>query len=257
MNEYGKPGRGFVTLLGAGPGHPDYLTLKGARVLAAAEVIIYDALISDEFRGLFPAGAEIHFVGKRCGKHSVTQEEIIALLLDAARRDKRVVRLKGGDPGIFGRAGEEIRALRAAGVPCDIVPGVSSLCAGAAMAGFSITERGLSNRVLVFDGHALCHDDFDFRPLLAHQGTTVVLMGSRQIGKLAAGLLTVGAPPDLPIALVEGATFPNQQVSLSTLADAARGCLQPRTEGPGIIYVGRVVELAQANTLPVKTEAAA
>lgn len=248
---------GFVTLLGAGPGHPDYLTIKGARVLAAAEVIVYDALICDDYHALFPAHAEIHYVGKRCGKHSTTQEEISALLVDGARRGKRVVRLKGGDPGLFSRAGEEIRALRVANIPFEIVPGVSSLVAGAAMANFSVTVRGLSNRVVLFDGHALAHADFDFRPLVAHQGTTVVLMGSREIERLAKGLISVGAEPDLPIALVEGATFPEQHVSVSTLGEAAAGGLATVTDGPGIIYIGRVVALAEATLVPHNIEAAA
>jgi uroporphyrin-III C-methyltransferase len=241
MNELG-----FVSLVGAGPGDPDYLTVKGARVIAAAEVIVYDALISDAFLALFPKDAEIHYVGKRAGRHSVTQEEIIAILLDAARRGRRVVRLKGGDPGLFSRGGEEILALQQAGIDFEIVPGVSSLLAGAAMASFSLTVRGLSNRLVVFDGHALRREDFDFRPLLAHQGTTVVLMGSREIERLAQGLLGVGAEPDLPIALVESATFPDQHVSLATLAEAAQGRLVPVTDGPGIIYVGRAVARAQA-----------
>jgi uroporphyrin-III C-methyltransferase len=238
---------GFVSLVGAGPGHPDYLTVKGARVLAQAEAIVYDALLSDEFQTLFPADAEVSFVGKRCGKHSTSQEQICALLVDGARRGKRVVRLKGGDPGLFSRGGEEILALRAAGVPFEIIPGVSSLFAGAAAALFSPTHRGLANRLVVFDGHALRHDDFDFRPLLAHQGTTVMLMGSRQIERLAAGLIGAGASPDLPIALVENATLVDQHVAVSTLDRAAAGELLPRTEGPGIIYVGAAVALAQAS----------
>jgi uroporphyrin-III C-methyltransferase len=238
---------GFVSLVGAGPGHPDYLTIKGARVLTAAQAIVYDALISEEFLAMFPRDAEVHYVGKRAGRHSVTQDEIISLLLDAARRGKRVVRLKGGDPGLFSRGGEEILALQQAGIAFEIVPGVSSMMAGAAMAGFSITVRGLSNRVVVFDGHALRHQDFDFRPLLAHQGTTVVLMGSREIARLAKGLMGVGAESDLPIALVESATFPDQHVSVSTLAEAAQDRLVPVTDGPGIIYVGRAVARAQAS----------
>ncbi|HEX7597500.1 MAG TPA: uroporphyrinogen-III C-methyltransferase [Polyangia bacterium] len=237
---------GFVSLVGAGPGHPDYLTIKGARVLAAAEVVVYDALISQEYLALFPARAEVHFVGKRCGKHSTSQTEICALLVEAAQRGKRVVRLKGGDPGLFSRGGEEILALRAAGIPFEIVPGVSSLFAGAAVAGFSPTHRGLSNRLVVFDGHAFRHDDFDFRPLLSHLGTTVVLMGSRQIERLAAGLMGVGAAPDLPIALVENATFPDQRVAVSTLADVAAGQLTPESDGPAILYVGAVAALAQS-----------
>jgi uroporphyrin-III C-methyltransferase len=221
--------------------------VKGARVLALAEVIVYDALISDKFHTLFPADAEVSFVGKRCGKHGTSQEQICALLVDGARRGKRVVRLKGGDSGLFSRGGEEILALRAAGVPFEIIPGVSSLFAGAAAALFSPTHRGLSNRLVVFDGHALRHDDFDFRPLLAHQGTTVVLMGSRQIERLAAGLIGAGASPDLPIALVENATLVDQHVAVATLTRAAAGELVPRTDGPGIIYVGAAVALAQAS----------
>ena len=238
---------GFVSLVGAGPGHPDYLTVKGARVLGQAEVIVYDALISDEFRALFPANSEIHFVGKRCGRHSTSQEQICALLVEGAQRGKRVVRLKGGDPGLFSRGGEEILALRAAGVSFEIIPGVSSVFAGAAAALFSPTHRGLSNRLLVFDGHALRHDDFDFRPLLAHQATTVVLMGSRQVERLAAGLIGAGASPELPIALVENATLVDEHVAVSTLARAAAGDLVPRSDGPGIIYVGAAVALAQAS----------
>jgi uroporphyrin-III C-methyltransferase len=207
---------------------------------------VYDALISQEFLGLFPKEAEVHFVGKRAGVHPVTQDQICEILLDAARRGKRVVRLKGGDPGLFSREGEELQALRNADIPHEIVPGVSSLFAGAAVAGFSLTLRGVSNRVVVFDGHAFKHEDFDFRPLLAHQGTTVVLMGSREIERLAKGLMQVGAAPDLPIALVEGATFSDQHISLSVLEAAARGELAPVTDGPGIIYVGRAVAFAAA-----------
>ncbi|HJX62960.1 MAG TPA: uroporphyrinogen-III C-methyltransferase [Polyangia bacterium] len=238
---------GFVSLVGAGPRHPDYLTVKGARVLAQAEVIVYDALISDEFHTHFPADAEVPFVGKCCGKHSSSQEQICALLVNGARRGKRVVRLKGGDSGLFSRAGEEILALRVAGISFEIIPGVSSVFAGAAAALFSPTHRGLSNRLVVFDGHALRHDDFDFRPLLAHQGTTVVLMGSRQIERLAAGLICAGASPQLPIALVENATLADQHVAVTTLDRAAAGELLPRSEGPGIIYVGAAVALAQAS----------
>ncbi|MGC9985352.1 MAG: uroporphyrinogen-III C-methyltransferase [Polyangia bacterium] len=218
---------GFVSLVGAGPGHPDYLTVKGARVLAQAEVIVYDALISEEFRTLFPVGAEIRFVGKRCGKHSTSQEEICALLVNGAQQGKRVVRLKGGDPGLFSRGGEEILALRAAGIPFEIVPGVSSVFAGAAAAFFSPTHRGLSNRLVVFDG--------------------VVLMGSRQIERLAAGLIGAGASPEVPIVLVENATLVDEHVAVATLARAAAGELVPRTDGPGIIYVGAAVALAQAS----------
>lgn len=234
---------GLVSLVGAGPGHPDYLTLKGARLLAHADVIVRDGLISNDFARLFAPDAEIRYVGKRCGRHSANQDEIIALLIDRARQGKRVVRLKGGDPGLFSRGGEEIEALRAAAVPFEIVPGVSSLFAGAAAAGFSLTRRGVANRVLVVDGHDVRQGDFDFHALVARDTTTAVLMGSRHLERLAAGMIAAGGRPNLPMTLVESATFSEQRVSVSTLALAAEGAVRPAGDGPGIIYVGPVTSL--------------
>lgn len=232
---------GKVYLVGAGPGDPDFLTVAGARVLATAEVIVRDALLSPAFEALFPPGATVHFAGKRCGNHALAQDEIHALLIQAARFGKRVVRLQGGDPSLFGRLGEELAALRAAGIPFEVIPGVSSFTAGAARAGFPLTFRGIASQVRLVDGHALDGGDFDFPSLAASGGTLVFFMAAGKIAPLVEGLLTAGMDPGTPIALVESATCPEERVSLSTLAEARQTGLARVGEGPGIVYVGPVV----------------
>jgi len=231
---------GFVSLVGAGPGHPDYLTLRGAAALARAEVVVYDALLDPSFRDRFPTAAEAHFVGKRCGRHSATQAEINDRLVAEARRGRRVVRLKGGDPGIFGRLGDELSALRQAGIPYEIIPGVSSLTAGAALAGFPLTLRGTASEILIVNGHDLGKPDYDFRSLAAFAGTVVVFMGAAALSTLAAGLLGAGAARDRPLVLVEGASMADQRIVGATLREVAEGKVERKTDKPGIIYVGRV-----------------
>jgi uroporphyrin-III C-methyltransferase len=236
---------GFVSLVGAGPGHPDHLTLRGAAALARAEVVVYDALLDPSFGERFPIGAETRFMGKRSGCHSATQAEINALLVSEARRGRRVVRLKGGDPGIFGRLGDELSELRAAGIPHEIIPGVSALTAGAAAAGFSLTLRGTASEVLIINGHDLRRPDYDFRPLAAFPGTLVVFMGAAVLSTLAAGLLAAGAANDRPITLVEGVSMDDQRIVAATLTEVSEGKVGRETDKPGIIYVGSVAELAK------------
>ena len=232
---------GKVFLVGAGPGHPDYLTVIGARVLASAQVVVRDALLSPAFEALFPPGATVHFAGKRCGSHALTQEAIHALLIREAKAGKRVVRLQGGDPSLFGRLGEEMAALRAAGVPYETIPGVSSFTAGAARAGFSLTLRGVSGQVHLVDGHALDAEGFDFAPLAAFAGTLVFFMAAGKIDRMVDGLLAVGMAGDMPIALVESATCDGERVTISTLRETQAVGLSRVGDGPGIVYVGRVV----------------
>ena len=153
--------KGFVSLVGAGPGDPDLLTLRAARALAAADLVLYDALVARETLDLAPR-AQRFSVGKRAGRASMDQETINRLLVRAARRGKRVVRLKGGDPFVFGRGGEEALALVAAGVPCEVVPGVSSAVAAPALAGIPVTHRGLASAFVVVSGHA----ESAWRPVL-------------------------------------------------------------------------------------------
>jgi len=229
---------GFVSLVGAGPGCPDLITVRGLRALERAEVVLYDALLDPSFQDLFPASALVIAVGKRCGQASVLQSEIHQLLLLHARAGRRVVRLKGGDPLVFGRGGEEALALEAAGLPFEVVPGVSALLAGAAGAGFPLTHRAVSRRITVLEGHHLPETSAAWRDLAASGGTLAVYMGTRTLQALAGKLLEHGAAPNLPVALVEKAQCPGQTSTFSTLAHAAAGALQPATDGPGLVFIG-------------------
>jgi uroporphyrin-III C-methyltransferase len=235
--------RGFVWLVGAGPGHPDFLTLRGLRVLQAAEVILYDALLDAAYLALFPAKAEAIYAGKRCGDHSLTQDEITALLIARARAGKKVMRLKGGDPFLFGRGGEEALALRNAEIPFEVIPGISALNGVAGAAGIPLTHRGLSREVRILEGHGLLREDRDWNEQARFQGTTVLFMATGELPAIARRLLAHGADPDLLVALVENGCSADQSVRLATLADAAAMRLQCCTDGPGIVYMGPVVAL--------------
>jgi len=232
---------GFVSLVGAGPGHPDLITVRGLRALAAAEVILPDALLDPSFAKLFTPAAQVIPVGKRCGRESARQADIHHLLIEHARAGRRVVRLKGGDPLIFARGSEEALALEAAGIPFEVIPGVSALQAAAAAVGFPLTHREVSRRITVLEGHHLPDSEAAWRDLAAAGGTLAVYMGTRTLRDLARRLLEHGAAPDLPLVLVEQAQCPGQTSTFSTLATAATGALQPRTDGPGIIFIGETL----------------
>jgi uroporphyrin-III C-methyltransferase len=235
---------GFVSLVGAGPFGPDLLTLKALRRLQEADVILYDALVAESTRALFPHGTLAVSVGKRCGRHAMAQAEINRLLIRLARRGRRVVRLKGGDPYVFGRGGEEALALARAGIPFEVVPGVSSVAAVGALAGIPLTHRGLSQSAQIIQGHEL-DQTTDWSALARFAGTLVVLMGVGAVQEIAARLVAHGAEAARQIALVE--TAPDLQLhrSTSTLGEVAVHGLARRTAGPGIIYIGAVVGLAR------------
>jgi len=232
------PAAGFVSLVGAGPGHPDFLTVRGLKRIQAAEVILPDALLDPGFKALYPAGALVVPAGKRCGRPSTPQEQIHEVMIGHARRGARVVRLKNGDPLLFGRGHEEAQALAAAGIPFEIVPGVSALQAGAAAAGLSLTHRGLTDEVRILEGHHLLERPRDWAELAAPGPTLALFMATRALPGIARRLLASGAPPELPVVLVEDAGGPEQTVTRSTLAFAGAGLLQPHTSGPGIVYLG-------------------
>ena len=234
---------GFVSLVGAGPGDPDLLTRKAARRLAEADLVLYDALIPPETLELAPR-ARRFYVGKRAGRHSVTQETINRLLVRAARRGERVVRLKGGDPFVFGRGGEEALALAAARIPFEVVPGVSSAVAAAALAGIPVTHRGLSAGFLVVSGHAEPAWQPILRSVAPNSLTVVVLMGLAARRAIASSLLARGWLPGTPAAIVWAASRPEAASWRGTLADLA-GAGGP-DESPGTIVVGSVVSLASA-----------
>jgi uroporphyrin-III C-methyltransferase len=243
--------RGFVWLVGAGPGHPDFLTLRGLRALQGAEAILYDALLDEAYFELFPPDAEAVFVGKRAGDHALTQTEINALLIAQARKGKKVVRLKGGDPFLFGRGGEEAMALRDANIPFEVVPGVSALNGVAGTAGIPLTHRGLSREVRILEGHGLLHEARDWDEQARFRGTTVLFMATGALPAIARKLLAHGADPGLPTALVENGCSPRQTIRVATLADAA-ACRMPMcSEGPGIVYLGPVIALQPLLATPL------
>ena len=221
-----KAGRGFVSLVGAGPGDPDLLTRKAADRLADADLVLYDALVDPATLALAPSAQRV-FVGKRARRPQVRQEFIHWLMIRAARAGRRVVRLKGGDPFVFGRGGEEGLALAAAGIPFEVVPGVSSAIAAAALAGIPVTHRGLSSGFVVVSGHA----EDAYRPILEslapHSATVVVLMGLGRIERIAELLISRGWNALTPAAVISGAATAASDVWTMSLRDLLRQRLRP------------------------------
>jgi uroporphyrin-III C-methyltransferase/precorrin-2 dehydrogenase/sirohydrochlorin ferrochelatase len=211
---------GRVYLVGAGPGDPELLTLKAVRLIESADVILHDDLVPRSILDLARSGAEsdaeVVNVGKRCGAKTITQEEINTLMIDHAQAQRSVVRLKSGDPLLFGRAAEELAALAEAGVPFEIVPGVSAAFAAAAAIGRSLTDRDWASRVILTTGHHAQSHNREALPAV-EAGTRVVYMPGRDLGLLAAEWLAEGLPADLPCAVVSRAAQPNEQVMHTTL----------------------------------------
>jgi len=247
---------GHVSLVGAGPGDPALLTRKAIARLRGADLVLYDALIDD--RILRNARqAQRFFVGKRQGRHALSQDKINALMIRAARRGRRVVRLKGGDPFVFGRGGEEALALASAGVPFDVVPGVTSAIAAPALAGIPVTHRGLASSFVVVSGH----DEESFaaaiRGVVPGGATLVVLMGMGRVAALADRLVARGWARETPAAVVVDGSMPQQQSWRGTLDDLANGrsCdVIAGPAGPGTIVVGAVVSVAEALCQPSMTQ---
>jgi uroporphyrin-III C-methyltransferase len=241
-----------VALVGAGPGDPGLLTVRGAERLRQAEVVVYDRLISLELLELVPAGAELIDVGKVPGA-SDGQAEINALLVGHGRAGRRVVRLKGGDPFVFGRGGEEAEALRAADVGFEVVPGVSSAFAAPAAAGIPVTHRGMATSVSVVTarvGDVSSDGSIDWGALARVGGTVVVLMGMSERERISAGLIAGGLGADTPVAVVHWGTTARQQVVRATLGDL------PSVElpAPAAIVIGSVaaLDLGSAADHPVR-----
>lgn len=228
-----------IYLVGAGPGAVDLLTLKAARLLAQADIVFHDALVNPDVLALAPQ-ARMVGVGKRCGKLSTAQQFINRQLIDAARRYECVVRLKGGDPMLFGRAQEEIAALEQAGIQTEVVPGISAAFGASAALGQSLTQRGVS-RSVVFLTPAVGRGEVAHEWAKSAQGadTVVLYMGGRQAQAIADGLITSGMSPDRPAVLVENASLPNQRVLPTTLADLPLAA-RLLGDGPALIMVGEV-----------------
>jgi uroporphyrin-III C-methyltransferase len=231
-----------VFLVGAGPGDPDLLTVRAARLIAAAEVVLYDRLVPADILSLAPVGAELIDVGKQPGGSHV-QGVINELLVAVGRSGRMVVRLKGGDPYLFGRGGEEVEALAAAGVPYDVVPGVSSALAAPAAAGIPVTHRGVARAVTIVTGHeAATSEPVAWQHLAQVGGTIVVLMGVERRAIIAAHLLDAGLAAATPVAVVHDATLPSQSVVTGRLDQL--GELAVRS--PAVIVIGAVAARAES-----------
>lgn len=237
--------RGFVWLVGAGPGAPDLITLRGLERLRAAEAVVCDELVNQELLKYCSPQCEHHFVGKRAGSHSASQPEINALLVKLGGEGKKVVRLKGGDPMIFGRAGEEIEALRSAGIGFEIVPGVTAATAASAMAALPLTHRDYSSAVVFVTGHqcAANTDALDWGALAKLRATLCFYMGVRRLPEIAKNLIVHGMAAEMPLALVSEATLPNQKIVLGTLAEAEKFAAAQIGQ-PALVIIGEVVRLA-------------
>ena len=241
-NEAGK-----VWLVGAGPGDPELLTLKAARILAAAEVLVYDRLVSQPVLDLVPAGVTRIDVGKAPGLHHASQEEINDMLVRLARAGHRVVRLKGGDPFVFGRGGEEALHLALHQIPFEIVPGVTAALACTAYAGIPLTHRGVARTVTLLTGHCRADEplDHDWRNLATSDGTLVIYMGLAQLGQIVAGLREAALPASTPAAAIMDGTQPTQQVAVATLADIEQVIEQRGMRSPVLVVIGAVAAMAQ------------
>ncbi len=231
-----------VYLVGAGPGDPELLTRKGARVLAQADCVLYDNLANAALLSLAPAGAEHLYVGKKKSQHALAQEEISALLVEKARQGKCVVRLKGGDPYIFGRGGEEAEALAQAGVPFEVVPGVTVPLGMAAYCGVPLTHREHTSAVTFVTGHSVEAIDWE---RVGHVETLVVFMGLTHIRAIAGELMRHGKRPETPALAVRWATRPDQETIVGTLADIADRVERAGMKPPASFIIGDVVKLRE------------
>jgi uroporphyrin-III C-methyltransferase/precorrin-2 dehydrogenase/sirohydrochlorin ferrochelatase len=235
---------GRVFLVGAGPGDPDLLTLRAARLLAQADVVVYDHLVGEGVLELINAQAERIYVGKERSNHSMAQDDINALLLRQARLGRQVVRLKGGDPFVFGRGGEELQVLAAHGIAFEVVPGITAACGVASYAGIPLTHRDYAQSCLFVTGHlkdGSCNLDW---PALARPRQTVVIyMGLNGLADICAQLIAHGVAPSMPAAVVQQGTTLDQRVVAATLADLHLRVTEARLQSPCLIIVGEVVRL--------------
>ena len=251
-----KPGTGKVYLVGGGPGDPELLTLRAARLIREAEVIVHDHLVNPDILDLASSATERIYVGKEAGNHTLPQERIKLLLVRLAQQGKQVVRLKGGDPFIFGRGGEELETLVEHGVPFEVVPGVSAALGMAAYSGIPLTHRDHAQSCVFATGHlkdGTCH--LDWAALARPRQTVVIYMGIASLEEIRRELTGQGVASDMPVAVVQNATLPSQRCLVTTLAalpeDVARAGMTP----PALIVIGEVVRYHEKLAWFARTEA--
>lgn len=247
--KYAERAKSWVSIVGAGPGDPELLTIKALRRLGEADVVVYDRLVSKEILAYIPRGAMRIFAGKSCRQHSMSQPEINALLVALAHKGKRVVRLKGGDPFMFGRGGEEAEYLASHGVDFEIVPGITSANGCSAYGGIPLTHRGLATGVRYLTGHRMegaevGELDLDWKGLADPNTTLVVYMGLTNAPLIAHQLMLHGLDPLTPVAAIQQGTTSEQRRVISNLKNLAMAIEQSQLESPTLLIIGRVVSLA-------------
>ncbi len=233
--------KGKVYLVGAGPGEPELLTVKALRRLREAEAVLHDDLVSDEILRLIPSTAQVENVGKRCGKKKISQQEINFLMISIAESGRNVIRLKSGDPLIFGRAGEEVEALRKAGIAYEIVPGVTSVFGAAASVAIPLTHRRESSALVFITAHQAPESDpADWNKLVSSGATLVIYMPGQNYLDLATKLTSAGLSPETPVTIISRATTPRQQTHRAIISDLHQA---PQLPAPTLLIVGEVVRL--------------
>jgi uroporphyrin-III C-methyltransferase len=230
--------KGKVYLVGAGPGDPELLTVKALRLLQTADAVLHDDLVSPAILRLVASSAGVYNVGKRCGRKNIRQEEINFLMIALAISGKQVIRLKSGDPLVFGRAGEEIEALRQAGIEYEIVPGVTSALGAAAAAGIALTHREKSSALVLIAGHRAAHAEADWNQLVGSGATLVIYMPGHDYVEITNELTRAGLARDMPCAIISRATTPAQQIHRTTVSLLASA---PHLAAPTLLIVGEVV----------------
>ena len=237
----------MVSLIGAGPGDSGLLTLKGAQRIKNADVVLYDRFVSEDILAMIPASAKRIDVGKTAGKHPVPQNEINRLLLENAKQGHNVVRLKGGDPFVFGRGGEELALLFENNIPFEVVPGVTSAIAGGAYAGIPVTHREYTSSLHIITGHAKNNEpsDIDYEALVRTKGTLVFLMGLGSLEGICKGCIAAGMSIDMPAAIVENATRSTQRKFIGTVETLPNIAIENNAESPIVIIIGNVCTLSE------------
>ncbi|MDH5489345.1 MAG: uroporphyrinogen-III C-methyltransferase [Rhodospirillaceae bacterium] len=237
-----------VAIVGAGPGDVDLMTVKSVRLLQEADVVVYDRLVSDEIMKLVPEKTETTFAGKAARDHHMAQEDINQLLVDLAKQGKKVVRLKGGDPFIFGRGSEEAEFLAKNGIDFEIVPGITASAGCGAYGGIPLTHRGLATGVRFVTGH--CRDgehlDLNWKSLADVDTTLVIYMGLINVSKIVDELIKAGLPSDTPAAGIERGTTPEQRTILTKLSELPECVERAQLKAPSLLIIGRVVDLAHS-----------
>lgn len=242
---------GKVSLVGAGPGDPDLITVKGLRILQQADIVVYDRLVAKGLLNEARADAVLIDVGKRPKQHPVPQQEIHKLLIRYASAGQHVVRLKGGDPFVFGRGFEELQMCQAHGVPCEVIPGLSSSLAGPAAAGIPVTARGIARSLAIVtseSGKTFADPNHDWNSL-ARLDTIVILMGRRKLSQTAIALIAAGKPDNTPVACIERATLSAQRVIQGTLATISENAERKALESPMVMVVGKVAAHASKESV--------